>query len=145
MSSSAQYYLPAPSAPLSLGQASRAIDRRRYVDAVTRDYVLTGGRLKQDDGFTSKVVLALATRLGSAQAFPTFGSRLHEVKRADEQGRKLAERHAENALAHLTSEVKELKVVASLPEGQKGVIAIVVSGKRGTEVVRADYTATVKG
>ena len=145
MSESAQYYLPAPAAPLNLGQSSRAIDRRRYVDAVTRDYVLTGGRLKQDDGFTSKVVLALGTRLGSAQAFPTFGSRLHEVKRADEQGRKLAERHAENALAHLTSEVKELKVVATLSTERPGAILITVSGKRGTEVVRANYTATVTG
>lgn len=144
MSESAQYYLPAPATALSNTRASRAVDRRRYIDATTRDYVLTGGRLKQDDGFTSKVVLALATKLGSAQAFPAFGSRLHEVKRADEQGRKLAERHAQTALSHLSSEIQDLKVAASLSKERPSAILIEASGRRGSEVLRAAYTAVLR-
>jgi phage gp46-like protein len=145
MSESAQYFLPAPSPGSSgLARGVRTIAPRRYVDPKTRDYVVEGGALKQDDGFTSKVVLALATKLGSAHAFPTFGSRIHEVKRADEQGRKLAERHAMRALAHLTSEIRELSVTAALSKDRPGAIDIEVSGTKGLAVVRASYTAVLR-
>ncbi len=139
MSTSASFELPSFAAP---SRPERSC-RRRFIDAKTRDYVVEGGRLKQDDGFTSKVVLALATRLGSALAFPTFGSRLHEVKRADERGRRLAEKHAERALGHLASEIQGLKVEAKLVPSQTGAIEIVVSGMRGDDTLNATYTATV--
>lgn len=120
------------------------VDVRRWVDAKTRDYVVEAGRLRQDDGFTSDVVLALSTRLGSAQCFPEFGSRLYEIKRADEQGRKLAEAHALKALEHLTKKVRDLKVVAALPEKRPGQIDLEVSGTKGYQVVRATYTAVLR-
>jgi phage gp46-like protein len=145
MSESAQYFLPAPSTSASGNRSARAPDRRRYLDPSTRDYVAEGGRLKQDEGFTSKVVLALSTRLGSAQAYPTFGSRLHEIKRADEQGRQLAEKHALRALSHLTSEIRELHATATLPERTPGRIELTISGRRGRETVRVDYTAVLGG
>jgi phage gp46-like protein len=145
MSTSAQFFLPAPSpGAVATSRGVRTLAPRRYIDPKTRDYVLEGGALKQDDGFTSKVVLALSTKLGSAQAYPAFGSRLHEVKRADEQGRKLAERHALRALAHLTSEIRDLKVVATLTANRPGAIDVAVSGTKGLAIVRASYTAVLR-
>lgn len=141
MSSSARFYLPRPASSLS-GATSRTVRARRYVDAVTRDYVVEQGGLKQDDGFTSQVVLALATDLGSCQVLPTFGSRLREIKRADEQGRRLAEKHARTALAHLTDQVRDLMVTATIQP--PSAIVIVVSGRRGMTAVQATYTAVMK-
>ena len=139
MSTSASFELPsfATSGP----RERRRL--RRFIDATTRDYVVEDGSLKQDEGFTSKVILALATRLGSAQAYPTFGSRLHEVKRADERGRRLAEKHAERALAHLAREVVGLKVEAKLRLDKPGAIEVIVSGAQGEETLNASYTAVV--
>lgn len=101
--------------------------------------MLNGG-LKQDDGFTSKVVLAFATRLGSCQVDPTFGSRFHELKRADETGRRLAESYGLLAIAHLRNEIKDLKVVATLSPKQPGAIRVVASGRKGPRTVSATYT-----
>lgn len=141
MSSSASFFLPAPAS----STRSVSVRLRRYIDPKTRDYVVDGGQLRQDDGFTSKVVLALATRLGSALAFPEFGSRLHEIKRADEQGRRLAEKHALKALAHLEREIGELKVDAKLPPHRPGAIELTVSGRRGGDELSVDYTAVLGG
>lgn len=126
------------------GSYEPAVDVRRWVEAETRDYVVEAGHLRQDDGFTSDVVLALATRLGSALCFPEFGSRLYEIKRADEQGRKLAEAHALKALEHLRAKVKDLKVQASISPSRPGAIDLEVSGTRGYRVVRATYTAVLR-
>jgi phage gp46-like protein len=140
MSSSATFFIPAPS---GTGSANRTVVRaRRWIDAATGDYVVESGRLKQDDGFTSKAVLALRTKLGSCLAFPAFGSRLHEIRKADEQGRRLAEKFALMACAHLSAEVDDLKAVATLSE-RSGAIELVVSGRKGNEVLRAPYTAVV--
>ena len=141
MSESASYQLPATPSLARLG----APRLRRYIDPKTRDYVVEGGQLKQDDGFTSEAVLALSTRLGSALAFPTFGSRLHEIKRADEQGRRLAEKHAIKALAHLERRVEGLRVEAALPKNRPGAIVLTVSGRRGGDELSVDYTAVLGG
>ena len=116
---------------------------RRWIDAQSRDYVVEGGRLKQDDGFTSAVVLALGTRLGSAFCFPEFGSRLHEIRKADEQGRRLAEAFASMALEHMRANVSDLKVQASIDTKRPGRIDLEVSGTRGYQVMRAEYTAVL--
>lgn len=140
MSSSASFLLPA----LAVSSAATIKLRvRRYLDAKTRDYAIDGSALKQDDGFTSKVVLALCTRLGSAQAFPAFGSRLHEIKRADERGRRLAEKHALRALSHLTGEIADLTVTASISAHRPDAIELDVRGKKAMVVLSARYTAVV--
>ena len=116
---------------------------KRWIDAETGDYVVERGVLKEDDGFTSEVALALRTRLGSCLVLPSFGSRLHEVKRADEQGRRLSEKHAINALAHLTRKVDNLTVSAALSVDRPGAIELVVAGKRGQQALSAKYTTVV--
>jgi phage gp46-like protein len=122
---------------------------QRRILATTRDYVVSGGGYANDDGFTSLVVLALGTRLGSCLFFPEFGSRLHLVQTADERGRKLAEKYAWEAIAHLESLVDGLKVEASLTPydsrepKRAGAIYLQVSGKRGATTLTALYTASV--
>jgi phage gp46-like protein len=110
---------------------------RRWLDAQTLDYVVEAGGLKQDEGFTSQVVLALATRLGSCQVYPAFGSRLHQVKRADETGRRLAEAYAKLAIAHLS--IKDLRVVATLSKSAPGRISLLVAGKKSGLPVNVPY------
>ena len=145
MSTSAQYFLPAPTGYAAGSARARSFGVRRYLDPKTRDYVADGGALKQDDGFTSKVVLALSTKLGSAEAVRTCGSRLHEIKRADEQGRKLAENHALRALAHLTTDIRDLRVAASISPKNPSRIDLVITGKKGLQALRVDYTAVLGG
>ncbi len=111
------------------------------------DYEVSAGNLLGDDGFTSKAVLALRTRKGSCLVFPEFGSRLHEIKTADERGRKLAEKRAYEAVAHLAAEVDQLTVVATLLDDYgrpltAGRIDIIVSGKKGASSQTARYTST---
>lgn len=144
MTTVAIYYLPSysPSTPATgVRKAGKRV--RRWIDPTTRDYVVQDGDLRQDDGFASKVVLALGTRLGTCQVLPSFGSRLHEIKRADELGRKLAEKRARSALAHLESEVDELTVTAALNAKAPGLIDITVTGKRGANTTSAVYTSRV--
>lgn len=136
---SAQYFVHSTAA----ASADKQPQVRRWIDAQSRDYVVEGGRLKQDDGFTSAVVLALGTRLGSAFCFPEFGSRLHEVRKADEQGRRLAEAFAIKALEHMRANVSDLKVQASIDTKRPGRIDLEVSGTRGYQVMRAEYTAVL--
>lgn len=145
MSESAQYFLPPPSGSAVGTTRTRTFGVRRYLDPKTRDYVAEGGALKQDDGFTSKVVLALSTKLGSAEAVPTFGSRLHEIRRADEQGKKLAESHALRALSHLTKDIQDLAVVATLSNKTPNRIDLAITGKKGLQALRVDYTAVLGG
>jgi phage gp46-like protein len=118
---------------------------RRWISASTGDYEVASGGLRGDDGFTSKAVLALRTRKGSIPIYPEFGSSLHLVKYADERGRKLAEKYAFDAVAHLEPEVEELAVRASISTLQPGQIHIVVSGRRGSTTYTANYTAAVGG
>lgn len=144
MSSSASYFLPAPSGGVTAsGVSASQLKVRRWIDATTRDYVIEGGEVKQDYGFTSKVVLALGMRLGSCQVLPTFGSRLHEIRSANEQGRRLAEAYALLALQHLTDEIQDLTVTATISAGSPGRIDLVVSGRRGMTVLSATYTASL--
>lgn len=140
MSSSAQYFLPYPSSGSSTSGGRAPQRLRRWIDAQTRDYVVENGGLKQDDGFTSKVVLAFATKLGSCQVDPGFGSRFHQIKSADENGRRLAEAYGLLALAHLKNEVKDLTVTASLPKNAPGRIDLVASGRVGMQTVSARYS-----
>lgn len=144
MSSSATYFLSPSSAGATAGSGQAAITKpRRWIDAATRDYVVEGGDFKQDDGFTSKVVLALSTRLGSCQALSAFGSRIHEIKTADERGRRLAESYALMACAHLAEEVQDLAAAAYLPKNAPGRIDYVVSGRRGMTLLAATYSASI--
>jgi phage gp46-like protein len=113
----------------------------RYL-TVSGDYQQLAGGVRGDDGFTSKVILALRTRLGSCIAFPEFGSRLHEIKIADERGRKMAEKRAAQALVHLAEQYDGLVVQAVL---ENKTIVVYVSGKRGSTELRAQYTATAGG
>lgn len=117
--------------------------RHRYIDPETGDYVVTGGGLKADSGISSKIVLALRMRKGSSALFPTFGSRLHEVKKADESGRRLCEKHAFAALTHLAREVASLDVEAQLVGG--GRIDILVSAKQDVGVTSVTFSKYVGG
>ena len=118
---------------------------RRYIDAKTGDYQVASGGFRGDSGFTSKAVLALRTQKGSITVYPEFGSRIHEVRIADERGRKMAEKRAYEAVAHLADEVEDLTVVATLPVNRPGQIDITVSGRRGSTTYTANYTASVGG
>jgi phage gp46-like protein len=144
MSSSASFYITAATGE-SVGAGTREPDRnvRRWIDPKTRDYVVENGDLKQDYGFTSQVVIALATRLGSCLVMPNLGSRIHEVRRADEQGRMLAEKHAVQALQHLSSRFKDLVATASISTERPGAIDLQISGKRGQVELSMKYTASV--
>lgn len=146
MATSALYFLPrgvGGSAP-GIGPPPRGVRRwisaDNSIDGSVRagDYVVLSGGIKQDDGFTSKVVLAWRTRLGSMQVDPTFGSRLHEVRHADERGRRLAEAYGLLAIQHLANEIQSLKVTATIPK--KGQIYLVASGRKGMQTVSASYT-----
>lgn len=122
---------------------------RRWLNT-SGDYQVVSGNLRGDDGWTSKALLALRTRKGSCLVFPEFGSRLHEITRADERGRKLAEKRGLEAVEHLAAEVDELTVTAALVDefGQKlpaGMIDVVVSGKKGKTDLTARYTAVAAG
>jgi phage gp46-like protein len=144
MSTSWSYFLPSASTGSSAGSGSAAITKpRRWIDAATKDFLVEGGDYKQDDGFTSKVVLALGTKLGTCQANPKLGSRLHEIQKVDDRGRRLAESYALMAVQHLSGEIKDLKVTAELDKKYPGAIFITVSGRKGTQAVFAKYTAKV--
>jgi hypothetical protein len=145
VSSSAAYFLPTPyGGAATAGSEAVSISKpRRWLDASTRDFLVELGDYKQDAGFTSKVVLALGTKRGSAQAYPGFGSQLHLVKHADERGRRLAESYALLAVQHLRDEVRDLKATAELDARWPGLIFLTVSGRRGTITVYAKYTARV--
>lgn len=111
---------------------------RRFI-STSGDYQVSAGGMRGDDGFTSKAVLALRTRLGSMAAFPEFGSRLHEIRTVDERGRKMAEKRAAQALIHLVDSVENLTVQARIES--KNII-IYVSGRRGSTEMKARYNAT---
>lgn len=152
MSGSVQYLLVARSGSAVAGGGAAAPRIRRWISANSspdgstraRDYVVELGGLKQDDGFTSKVVLAWATRLGSCQVDPTFGSRFHEIQSADERGRRLAEAFGLLAIKHLENEIKDLKVTASLNSKHPGLIFLVASGRKGMQTVSAKYTVRLR-
>jgi phage gp46-like protein len=153
MSSSATYFLPSSSTASTPGSGRAAITKpRRWIDAgdpstgrLPGDYVVEGGDFKQDAGWTSKVYLALSTKLGSCQVLPGFGSRLHEIRHADETGRRLSESYALMALQHLTQDIQDLQVVATLPPNSPGRIDLVVSGRNGTTQVQVPYSRTISG
>ena len=110
------------------------VKARRYIDARTGDYVVTSGGLKGDDGWTSKAVLALRTRLGSSAVNPSLGSRLHLVSSADDAGARQAKGIAEQALAHL--DITDLAVTAEAETDRRtgrftGTIKILVEGQGG--------------
>lgn len=116
---------------------------RRWIDPKTGDYAVLNGGLRGDDGFTSAAVLALRTRKGSIPIFPEFGSRLHEIRFADERGRKLAEKWGFDAVAHLADRADDLAVSASLSSETPGAIDVIVSGRRGSTTFTARYSAAV--
>lgn len=141
MSSSAQYFLPGLSSGSVSADGVVVPHVRRWIDAQTRDYVVELGGLKQDDGFTSKVVLAWATRLGTCQVDPNFGNRFHEIQQVDERGRRLAEAYGLLAIAHLKNEINNLLVSATIfPKDHPGLIFLQGSGRKGMLTVSAKYT-----
>lgn len=116
---------------------------RRWIDPRTRDYIVEAGGFREDAGFTSKVTLALGTRRGSCLVSPSFGSRMYKVRHVDEANRNLAKVMAEEAVAHLSDEVEDLKVEAFIPPGTIGRIDLVVSGRRQNVLLRATYAHAV--
>lgn len=122
-----------------------AAKTRRYIDATTHDYIVYQGGLKADPGYTSQVVLALGTQRGTCQVAPEFGSRIHTVRFADESGRKLVEKYALEALAHITAKVQSLTVTVTLAKYQPGVmdIVVVIDPGRGMPAEKIPYTATL--
>ncbi len=146
MSTSASYFLPRPTAGTGTGIPRPYAKPRRWIhhgdeNHFAGDYVVEFGDLKQDYGFTSKVVLALRTRLGSAQCAPWFGSRLHEIQTADERGRRLAESFTLMAIQHLRDEIQDLRVVASLVPGvilmPSGIFAVARAQEAGCHYMRS--------
>lgn len=100
------------------------------------DYVVQAGGLAGDDGFTSKAYLALKTKRGSCTVIPEFGSRLHEVKTADEAGARQAQGLAADAVAHLLAEVPDLTVTGTYVPAGNG---------NPTHVIRLDVIGTRNG
>lgn len=115
--------------------------KSRYISPSTGRYVVSAGGYQEDSSVASKVVLALRTRRGTAAVYPTFGSRLHEIRKADESGRRSAEKFARQALIHLARQVESLDVEAQLLG--KGIIGITVSAKQNGRVVVVSYTQVV--
>lgn len=124
-----------------------AAKTRRYISPTTRDYVIESGGLRGDDGYSSKVILALGTELGSCQVAPNFGSRLHTIKIAGTASTRLAQKYGVEALAHIASEVKSLEVSAELHKDVKGAMKLTVSidPGRGKQAVKVEYTSRVSG
>lgn len=120
-----------------------AAKTRRYISPTTRDYVVTGGGFRADDGIVSKVYLALATRRGSCAVYPEFGSRLHLVRKADERGRREAIAYATEALTHLAGEVNDLEVTATVSSARVGAIELEVAYRLGDVQQRVPFTQRV--
>ncbi len=119
---------------------------RRYISPTTHDYTVDAGGLKADTGYTSQVVLALGTERGTCQVAPEFGSRIHLIRKADENGRKLCEKYAIEALGHIAAKVQSLGVVATLADraGQIDLVVALDLG-RGVEIQKIPYTAQIGG
>ena len=118
---------------------------RRLILPSTRDYTVDAGGLKADTGYASQVVVALGTKLGTCQVAPEFGSRIHTIRKADEAGRKLAEKYALEATAHIAAKVKSIKVVATLSTTKAGVIdfQVELDHGRGLPTEKVPYSATI--
>lgn len=116
-----------------------AAKARRKINPTTGDYVQSAGGIAADTGVESQIILALSTRRGSCLAYPSFGSRLHEVQKADVAGRRLAQFYATEALEHVRQRVKDLVVIAE-PGVRPGQIALRVDYRLGDETRRVTYT-----
>lgn len=63
---------------------------RRWLDPMTRDYVVENGRPRGDTSKMQKVLLAIFTELGSCPLDKDLGSRIHELKKATTSAARVA-------------------------------------------------------
>lgn len=78
----------------------------RKKKTVDGDKVLVLGRFQEDDGYVSEFVSRIRTRRGSIVVAPSFGSRLHEVKKATSDAKTLAERYCTIAVGPMVQQRK---------------------------------------
>lgn len=119
--------------------------RSPKIEVATGGYTLTAGALTEDVTAASEVVLALRSRRGSSAVAPTYGSRLHTIRKLDKRSKGLARFHAIEALQFLVDRgaIRFLTVVVTrLTSG----LRIVVSYRdRGGQPRTVDYTYRVTG
>ena len=114
--------------------------------ARTKDFLLvhdSGGATVKDgigvsgDALSNMVYTALEVVRGSFLADETYGSDLLEVRKATAGGAKLAQRYAENALAHLISRgiIATVDVTTRLDEHKGGIDLFIrcAGGRLGAE------------
>jgi phage gp46-like protein len=114
---------------------------RRRLDPVTRDYVVEAGGVASDVGINTQILIALGMKRGSCIVYPTLGSRLHTIGRADSAGLRLAEFYAREALENIRARVKDLSVAATLSRRKSNAIDLAIDYRLGNETQRVVYTA----
>lgn len=100
------------------------------IDPVTRDYVVLAGSPRRDPagGLANAVYLRLSTPLGSYWAYPTLGSRLHELQREKDLARVsvLAKQYAEEALAPLIADGRARSIEVSVEQPHNGRLHLLI-------------------
>src|SRR5690349_24592550 len=75
--------------------------RRRYLDALTGDYVLQDGGPKEDATAGSAVMFRFRLQRGSSPLFPNLGSRFHTIRKIAKDTNRLVEDFAREAVQDL--------------------------------------------
>lgn len=73
---------------------------------VTGEVVLVNGRFAEDEAFSTELVSRLRTRRGSVIPLPTYGSRLHTIKKATSDAAALAEKYCDIAVRPMIDQGK---------------------------------------
>ena len=92
--------------------------RRRYINPSTGDYAISRGGFVEDMTPASRVVLRLRTRKGTIPGLPSFGSRLHEIRKLTPDAKPKAEAFVREALDDLVKleQLPDLTIVATVVE-----------------------------
>lgn len=85
--------------------------KKKTVDG---DPVLSRGRFVEDDGVASEFVSRIRTKRGSVLVQPTFGSRLHEIKKMTGDAKTLAQKYIELAVAPMIRQRKIRSLVLTV-------------------------------
>lgn len=89
---------------------------RRWIDPITRDYVVERGGPRTDSTRAAKVYLRLATRRGSCAVNPSLGSRLHLITRSGRGVIQRAEAYALECVEDMVRAKEIRNVVATAVE-----------------------------
>lgn len=112
-----------------------------YLNPLTADYVLQGGRLAPDPagGLANAIYLRLTTPLGSWWADKTLGSRLHEIERQKDLSRVgiQAKQFVEMALQPLLTDgrAQSIRTELNQPHNGRALLSVEVIAATGVKVV----------